>query len=77
MLFLNPTLAQTRDYSRSNYTCTHFLIYDTRGLKVSVLGGNRGVSSKEHYRNIQKARLGKVIPRDWYIEFFRIGLWKI
>ena len=29
MLFLHPALAQTRDYSRSNYTCKHFLIYDT------------------------------------------------
>ena len=29
MLFLHPALAQTRDYSRSNHTCTHFLIYDT------------------------------------------------
>ena len=27
--FLHPALAQTRDNSRSNYTCTHFLIYDT------------------------------------------------
>ena len=29
MAFLHPALAQTRNYSRSNYTCTHFLIYDT------------------------------------------------
>ena len=27
--FLHPTLAQTRDYSRSSYTSTHFLSYDT------------------------------------------------
>ena len=27
--FLHTALAQTRDYSTSNYTCTHFLIYDT------------------------------------------------
>jgi len=27
--FLRPALTQTRDYSRSNYTCTHFLSYDT------------------------------------------------
>ena len=26
--FLDPALAQTRDYSKSNYS-THFLIYDT------------------------------------------------
>ena len=27
--FLHPALAQTRDYSRSNYTCTRFLSYAT------------------------------------------------
>ena len=27
--FLHPALAQTSDCFRSNYTCTHFLIYDT------------------------------------------------
>ena len=27
--FLHPALAQTRGYSKSNYTCTHFLSYDT------------------------------------------------
>ena len=27
--FLHPALAQTMDYTRFNYTCTHFLIYDT------------------------------------------------
>ena len=28
-VFLHPALAQTRGYSKSNYTCTHFLSYDT------------------------------------------------
>ena len=27
--FLHPALAQTKDYSRSNYTCAHFLSCDT------------------------------------------------
>ena len=27
--FYHPALAQARDYSRSNYTCTQFLRYDT------------------------------------------------
>ena len=29
LLFLHQALAQIRDYTRSNYTCTHFLSYDT------------------------------------------------
>ena len=29
VFFLHPALAQTRDYSRSNYTYMHLVIYDT------------------------------------------------
>ena len=41
--FLHPALAQTRDFSRSNYTCTYFLIYDT-----SVHTWNKPSSDVKH-----------------------------
>ena len=53
MIFLlHPALAQTRDYSRSNYTCTHILSYDT-----PVHTGNKlQLDIKHDMRQMRKER---------------------
>ena len=43
--FLHPALAQTRDYTRYNYTCTHFLTTAhryTHGMGWGGGGGSEG-----------------------------------
>ena len=39
--FLHPALAQTRDYTRSIYTCIHFLSYDTPAVLHCMESGGR------------------------------------
>ena len=57
--FFTSVLAQTRDHPRSNYTCTHFLIYDTPVHTQNKRSPERERERKRRTRTTGTRRIGR------------------